>query len=63
MIRQIGFELFKMSRRPRSYVGFGAFLVIVILMLIGANTAGTGDGHGAARLPRHAPDVRLSRER
>jgi ABC-2 type transport system permease protein len=35
MIRQIGFELYKMSRRPRTYLGFAAFLLINFFVMIG----------------------------
>lgn len=35
MLRQIGFELFKMSRRPRTYLGFAAFLFINICIMLG----------------------------
>ncbi len=42
MLRQTRFELFKMSRRLRSYTGFGAFLVINILMMVGAKYGGLG---------------------
>jgi ABC-2 type transport system permease protein len=35
MIRQIGFELYKMSRRPRTYLGFAAFLAINFFVMIG----------------------------
>lgn len=40
VIRQTGFELFKMSRRPRSYTGFAAFLVANVLALLGAKYGG-----------------------
>ena len=35
MIKQIGFEVFKMSRRPRSYIGFAALLFINSMVLLG----------------------------
>jgi len=35
MIRQIGFELYKMSRRPRTYLGFAAFVLINFFVMIG----------------------------
>ena len=35
MIRQIGFELYKMSRRPRTYLGFAAFALINMFVMIG----------------------------
>ncbi len=35
MIRQIGFELYKMSQRPRTYLGFAAFLLINFFVMIG----------------------------
>jgi len=35
MLRQIGFELFKMSRRPRTYLGYSAFLLINICVMLG----------------------------
>lgn len=35
MIRQIGFELYKMSRRPRTYLGFAAFALINFFVMIG----------------------------
>lgn len=47
MIRQIGFELFKMSRRPRSYVGFVAFLLINSLMLAAVSQGGGGASEAA----------------
>lgn len=40
MIRQIGFELYKMAKRPRSYAGFAAFLVINALMIVGGRCGG-----------------------
>lgn len=42
MLRQIGFELFKMSRRPRTYLGFAAFLVINFLVLLGVKYGDIG---------------------
>lgn len=42
MIRQIKFELFKMSRRPRSYTGFAAFLFINFMILLGVKYGGIG---------------------
>lgn len=35
MLRQIRFELFKMSRRPRSYLGFAAFALICFFVTLG----------------------------
>lgn len=43
MIRQIGFELYKMSRRPRSYTGFAAFLLVNVLVMLGAKYGDFGD--------------------
>jgi len=40
MIRLIRIELFKMSKRPRSYLGFAAFLVINILFMLGLKYGG-----------------------
>jgi|GEM_PF-630843 len=40
MLRLIGIELFKMSRKPRTYLGFAAFLVIDILLLLGLKYGG-----------------------
>jgi ABC-2 type transport system permease protein len=40
MIRQTGYELYKMSRRPRSYTGFAAFLVANFLVMLGAKYGG-----------------------
>lgn len=42
-MRQIGFELFKLSRRPRSYLGFAAFLVIGAMMVMAARHGGLSD--------------------
>lgn len=36
MLKQIGFELYKMSRRPRTYLGYSAFLLINICTMLGA---------------------------
>lgn len=35
MLRQIGFELFKMSRRPRTYLGYSGFLLINVCVMLG----------------------------
>lgn len=35
MLRQIGFEIFKMSRRPRTYLAYAAFLLINICVMLG----------------------------
>lgn len=43
MIRQISFELYKMSRRPRSYTGLAAFLVINGIMILAAKYGGLAD--------------------
>lgn len=40
MLRLIGIEIFKMSRKPRTYLGFAAFLVIDILLLLGLKYGG-----------------------
>jgi ABC-2 type transport system permease protein len=40
MIRQIGFELYKMAKRPRSYTGFAAFLVFNVIILLAAKYGG-----------------------
>ena len=40
MLRLVGIELFKMSRKPRTYLGFAAFLVIDILLLLGLKYGG-----------------------
>lgn len=40
MIKQIGYELYKMSRRPRSYTGFAAFLAANLLVMLGAKYGG-----------------------
>lgn len=33
-IRQLGFELLKLFRRPRTYIGFGGFLAFEIMLLV-----------------------------
>ena len=43
MLRQTRFELFKMSRRLRSYMGFVAFLLINFLIMLGAKYGGMGE--------------------
>ncbi len=43
MMRQIGFELFKISRRSRSYLGFAAFLAINVIMILAARHGGLSD--------------------
>jgi ABC-2 type transport system permease protein len=40
MLRLIGNEIFKMTRKPRTYLGFAAFLVIDILLLLGLRYGG-----------------------
>jgi len=35
MLRQISFELYKMARRPRSYIGFAAFALITFCTMLG----------------------------
>lgn len=42
MLRQIGFELYKMSRRPRTYLGFAAFALINFFALLGVKYGGVG---------------------
>lgn len=46
MLRQIGFELFKMSRRPRTYLGYTAFFLINICIMIGAKYGDLGTEFG-----------------
>ncbi len=43
VIRQTSFELYKMSRRPRSYTGFAAFLFVNICVLLGAKYGNFGE--------------------
>lgn len=40
MMRQIGYEFFKLSRRGRSYIGYAAFLAINIMMMLAAKYGG-----------------------
>lgn len=42
MLRQIRFELFKMSRRPRTYIGCAAFLAMNFLLVLGIRYGGIG---------------------
>lgn len=35
MLRQVRFELYKMARRPRSYIGFAAFALITFFTMLG----------------------------
>lgn len=43
MLKQIKFELFKMSRRPRTYLGYSAFLLINICIMLGAKFGHLGN--------------------
>jgi ABC-2 type transport system permease protein len=43
MVRQIRFELYKMAKRPRSYMGFAAFLAINAIMILAAKYGGLSD--------------------
>lgn len=40
MLKLIGIELFKMSRRPRTYLGPSAFLIISVLVMLGMKYGG-----------------------
>ncbi|MCL5105211.1 MAG: ABC transporter permease [Armatimonadetes bacterium] len=42
MARQIRFELFKIAKRPRSYLGFAAFALINFFTLLGVKYGGIG---------------------
>lgn len=50
MLRQIGVEFYKMVRKPRTYLGFAAFLIIDVLVLLGLKYGGIGGimEHGAS---------------
>ncbi len=48
MVRQIRFELYKMAKRPRSYIGFAAFLVINAMMILAAKYGGLAEEAGRA---------------
>jgi ABC-2 type transport system permease protein len=43
MLKQIGFELFKISRRPRSYLGHAGFLLINVCIMLGAKYGHLGN--------------------
>ncbi len=49
MLKQIGFELFKMSRRPRTYLGYSAFLLINTCVMLGLKYGDLADEFGGRR--------------
>ncbi|MCE5199945.1 MAG: ABC transporter permease subunit [Armatimonadota bacterium] len=63
MLRQIGFEIFKMSRRPRTYLGTAAFALICIAVMLGmkygdvgsmVTSQAAGQGFGVVGSPANA---------
>lgn len=49
MLRKIGFELYKMSRRPRTYLGYSAFLLINLFVMLGLKYGNLGSEFGGNR--------------
>lgn len=49
MIRQIRFELFKMFRKPRTYLGYAVFLLINICIMLGAKYGSLGTEFAGSR--------------